>query len=260
MAVNRVERAVILSAGKGSRLLPLTAERPKCLIDFAGKTLLEWQLDALAAGGIRDVAVVTGFRPDLVDAVIAARDPAAGTVRTIFNPFYHVADNLGSAWMARDAMDRDFVLLNGDTLVAPEIVTRLIEAEESPICIAVDRKDEYDDDDMKVLCEGRRVVRIDKKLEPGNFNAESIGFLRFMGEAPGQFVEAADRVLRTAEGTGHFYLRVIDRLADTGIVAAEPIEGLEWAEVDFPADLDKARELTARWAAAESGGRAPARA
>jgi len=259
MSVNRVERAVILSAGKGSRLLPLTAERPKCLIELAGKTLLEWQLDALAAGGIRDVAVVTGFRPDLVDEVIGARDPALGTVRTIFNPFYHVADNLGSAWMAREAMDRDFVLLNGDTLIAPGIVRRLIEAEEAPICIAVDRKADYDDDDMKVLCEGRRVVRIDKKLEPGNFNAESIGFLRFMGEGPSLFVEAADRVLRTAEGTGHFYLRVIDRLADTGIVAAEGIEGLEWAEVDFPQDVDQARELTARWRAA-SGDRSPARA
>jgi choline kinase len=260
MAVNRVERAVILSAGKGSRLLPLTADRPKCLIELAGKTLLEWQLDALSAGGIREIVVVTGFRPDLVDAVVAARDPALGSIRTVFNPFYHVADNLGSAWMAREAMDRDFVLLNGDTLVAPAIVERLAEAEEAPISIAVDRKADYDEDDMKVLCEGRRVVRIDKKLEPGSYNAESIGFLRFMGEGPRLFVEAADRVLRTAEGTGHFYLRVIDRLADTGIVAAEGIEGLEWAEVDFPQDLDKARELTARWRDAASDGRAPARA
>jgi NDP-sugar pyrophosphorylase family protein len=45
------ERAVILSAGKGSRLLPLTEDRPKCLLEFSGRTLLEWQLDALRAGG-----------------------------------------------------------------------------------------------------------------------------------------------------------------------------------------------------------------
>lgn len=255
-----IERAVILSAGKGSRLLPLTAERPKCLLDLAGKTLLEWQLDALFESGISEMVVVTGFRPDLVESVLAERDPACGTVRTVFNPFYHVADNLGSAWMARQAMDRDFLLLNGDTLVAPALVGKLIAAEEAPICIAVDRKAQYDADDMKVLRDGRRIVRIDKQLEPGGFDAESIGLLRFMGEGRTAFVEAADRLLRTADGTSHFYLRVIDRLADTGIVSAESIEGLEWAEVDYPADLEAARELTARWSVGASGEQAPARA
>ena len=195
-----------------------------------------------------------------MEGVIAARDPASGTVRTVFNPFYHVADNLGSAWMARAAMDRDFLLLNGDTLVAPALIRKLMAAEAAPICIAVDRKAQYDADDMKVLCDGRRIVRIDKQLAPGGFDAESIGLLRFMGEGKTAFVEAADRVLRTAEGTSHFYLRVIDRLADTGIVAAESIEGLEWAEVDYPADLEAARALTARWSAAASGEQAPARA
>jgi L-glutamine-phosphate cytidylyltransferase len=260
MTSTSIERAIILSAGKGSRLLPLTAERPKCLIELAGKTLLDWQLDALCAAGIREIVVVTGFRPDLVEAVIEARDPAAATVSTVFNPFYHVADNLGSAWMARAAMDRDFLLLNGDTLIVPELVRRLVDADEAPICVAVDRKQNYDADDMKVLCDGRRIVRIDKRLEEGGFNAESIGLLRFMGEGRMEFVAAAERLLRTPEGTSHFYLRVIDRLADTGIVAAEPTEGLEWAEVDYPADLERARELTARWSAAASGGRAPARA
>ena len=259
MASTRIERAVILSAGKGSRLLPLTAERPKCLLEVAGKTLLEWQLDSLFETGIAEMFVVTGFRPDLVEAMLAARDPRAGTVRTVFNPFYHVADNLGSAWMARAAMDRDFLLLNGDTLVAPALVRRLLAAPPSPICIAVDRKARYDSDDMKVLCDGRRVVRIDKGLEEGGFNAESIGLLRFIGEGRTAFVEAADALLRTAEGTSQFFLRAIDRLADTGIVAAEAIDGLEWTEVDYPADLEAARALAARWNDG-SGQRAPARA
>ena len=260
MASMPIERAVILSAGKGSRLLPLTADRPKCLLELAGKTLLEWQLDALFEAGIKEIFVVTGFRPDLVDAVVTARGADTGIVRTLFNPFYHVADNLGSAWMARAAMDRDFVLLNGDTLVSPPLVRKLIAAEEAPICLAIDRKPQYDADDMKVLCDGRRVVRIDKRLEPGSFNAESIGMLRFMGEGPEAFVDAAERLLRAADGTSHFYLRVIDRLADTGIVAAESIENLEWAEVDYPADLEAARALAARWSAAASGEPAPARA
>jgi len=259
-AGNYIDRAIILSAGKGSRLLPLTADRPKCLIELSGRSLLEWQLDALFEGGIREMAVVTGFRPDLVEAVLAARGPGRGDVSTIFNPFYHVADNLGSAWMARGAMDRNFLLLNGDTLVPPALVARLIAAPAAPICLAVDHKADYDADDMKVLCDGDRLVRIDKALDEGNFNAESIGFVRFAEEGRAAFVEAVDRMIRTPEGPSHFYLRAIDRLADTGIVTVAPIDGMGWAEVDYPADLDIARRLTESWAAAALAGDGPFRA
>jgi choline kinase len=255
-----VDRAIILAAGKGSRLLPLTAERPKCLIELAGRTLLEWQLDSLFEAGIAETVVVTGFRPDLVEQVVAGRGAGRGSVSTIFNPFYHVADNLGSAWMARDSMDRDFLLLNGDTLVPPALVERLTAAPAAPICIAVDRKATYDEDDMKVLCEGERLVRIDKGLEAPDYNAESIGFVRFMGKGRTAFVATIEQMMRTADGTSHFYLRAIDRLADTGIVSVASIEGLDWVEVDYPADLEAARRLTGRWAEAASAGGGPFRA
>src|SRR5688500_2686983 len=91
---NQIDRAIILSAGKGARLLPLTAERPRCLIELSGRTLLEGQLDALFAAGIREVFVVTGFKPELVEDVLEAQDDERGKVSTIFNPFFHVADNL----------------------------------------------------------------------------------------------------------------------------------------------------------------------
>jgi choline kinase len=251
---SRVERAILLSAGKGSRLLPLTADRPKCLLEVSGKTLLEWQLDALFEAGIGEMFVVTGFRSDMVDAVIAARGPARGEVSTIFNPFYHVADNLGSAWMARSAMDRPFLLLNGDTLIPPALADRLIDAPAAPICVAMDRKAEYDSDDMKMLCDGNRVLRIDKGLEERN--GESIGFLRFLEAGCSAFVETAERILRTSEGTGRFFLSAVDALAKEGVVTAVSVEGLEWAEVDCAADLDIARELTGRWIAADSEHRA----
>jgi choline kinase len=259
-AGSSIDRAIILAAGKGSRLLPLTAESPKCLIELAGRTLLEWQLDSLFEAGVADMIVVTGFRPDLVEAVIAARGAGRGTVTTLFNPFYHVADNLGSAWMARGIMDRDFLLLNGDTLVPPALVERLVAAPAAPICLAVDRKAHYDEDDMKVLCDGDRLIRVDKGLEAPDFNAESIGFVRFVGAGRAAFIEMVERMMCTPEGTSQFYLRAIDRLADTGIVAVAPVDGLEWAEVDYPADLETARRLTAGWAEAASAGGGPFRA
>lgn len=242
-------RAIVLSAGKGSRLLPLTADRPKCLIEMSGRTLLEWQLDSLFAAGISEMIVVAGFGLDLVESVLDRRGTDRGNVSVIFNPFYHVADNLGSAWMARDAMDRDFLLLNGDTLVPPALVAGLLAASPSPITLAVDTKERYDADDMKVLYEGDRLVRVDKGLGAGGYNAEAIGLSRYTGNGRTAFRERIEQMMRTPEGTSQFYLRAIDGLAGTGVVNVSHIGGLEWAEVDYPADLETARRLTARWAA-----------
>ena len=239
-----VEKAIILSAGKGSRLLPLTADKPKCLIEFNGKSLLEWQLDALAASGVREIVIVTGFRDDLVDAV-AERRPG---VRTLFNPFYHVADNLGSVWMARGEFDRDTLLLNGDTLVSTALLAKVQAADGAAITVTVDEKADYDADDMKVLRDGTRLLRIGKALEPGDYNAESIGLLAFRNAGGRVFIDQVDRMMRTSEGTRRWYLRAIDLLAEDHEVQTVSIRGEQWQEVDFPEDVEKARALTARWA------------
>jgi choline kinase len=240
-----IEKAVILSAGKGSRLLPLTAERPKCLIELSGRTLLEWQLDALRDSGVREIVVVTGFRDDLVDAVAARREG----VRTLFNPFYHVADNLGSVWMARAEFDSDLLLLNGDTLVSRKLLATVLGAEIGPIAVTVDEKQAYDADDMKVLREGDRLLRIGKALEAGRYNAESIGLIAFRGEGPRLFVDQVERMMRQPDGTRRWYLRAIDALASAGAdVRTVSIRGEQWQEVDFPEDVEAAKALTARWA------------
>ena len=243
-----IDKAIILSAGKGSRLLPLTADRPKCLIELAGKTLLEWQLDALAAAGISDVVVVTGFNEHMVEAIAARRDG----VRTLFNPFYQVADNLGSVWIARGEFDRDLLVLNGDTLISGEILAALLAEQDGAITVTVDEKESYDADDMKVLREGTRLRRIGKALEDGQYNAESIGLLAFRGDGPRLFIEQVERMMRTSEGTRRWYLRAIDAVAATVDVRTVSIKGEEWQEVDFPEDVEAARALTARWAKAAS--------
>jgi choline kinase len=240
-----IDKAIILSAGKGSRLLPLTADRPKCLIALSGRTLLDWQLDALQAAGIAEIVIVTGFRDHLVDDVAARRTG----IRTLFNPFYHVADNLGSVWMARAEFDRDLLLLNGDTLVSGPLLARVLAAETGPIAVTVDEKEDYDADDMKVLREGDRLLRIGKALEPGRYNAESIGLLAFRGDGPRLFIDRVERMMRSPEGTSRWYLRAIDALAQAGAeIRTVSIRGEAWQEVDFPEDVEKAEALTALWA------------
>lgn len=244
-----IKHAVILSAGKGSRLYPHTEDKPKCLLPLNGRTLLEWQLDALQAAGIETMTIVTGFHHRLVDDVIAARGQERGRVETLFNPFYQVADNTGSVWIARGRFDRNLLLLNGDTLVSPDLVRSVIAGATAPIAVTIDRKQTYDADDMKVATDGAgALLRIGKQLTA--CDAESIGLLAFRGDGPAMFADAVQRVMESPDGTRVWYLSVIDGLAQAGTpVGTVSIEGEEWQEVDYPADLDAAQALTATWAA-----------
>jgi choline kinase len=244
-------KAIILSAGQGSRLGHMVDDKPKCLIDFNGRTLLDRQLDTLAATGVDEAVVVTGFHDDLVQEAIAAR-PGGPNVRTVFNPFFKVADNTGSLYMAREELSGDCLVWNGDTLVSRALMARVVGNDRGGICVTIDRKaDGYDDDDMKVVEEGGRLKSIGKRLPLDTVNAESIGLLAFRAGGAEQFREAIERAMRTAEGTTIWYLRVINQIAQGGEVWTLDIQGEEWGEVDFPPDVEAARELTAGWDEAE---------
>ena len=239
-------RAIILAAGQGSRLLPLTADRPKCLIDFNGRSLLDWQLDMLRRNGVEEALVVTGFREDQIGEALAKRS-GGPRVTTLYNPFYKVADNLGTLWMARDWLDGDVLTLNGDTLVSDALVAKVVGAGIDGIAVSVDAKDAYDADDMKVVRDvDGRLLAIGKRLDAG-VNAESIGFIAYRGDGAARFRREVERIMRTPEGTNVWYLKVVHQLAQRERIETLDISGEAWGEVDFPEDVEQARSLTTDW-------------
>jgi len=245
-------RAIILSAGRGGRLLPLTERLPKCLLDLGGRSLLAWQLKALAEAGLREAVVVTGFGSEHVDLEINRNAPPGMRVRALYNPFFQVADNLASCWIARTELCGPCLILNGDTLFEPEIARRLLAASPAPITVTIDRKAAYDEDDMKVVANGNRLTAIGKKLTTGDVNGESIGFLRFDVAGSEQFVAEVERSMRVPAGLRRWYLSAINDLAGAGVdVRVASIEGLQWGEIDYPADLARCRAMVSAWSAKE---------
>jgi choline kinase len=240
-------KAVILSAGQGSRLLPLTEGRPKCLLPIGRRSLIEWQIWALAQSGVNEIAVVVGYHASDVQALLKGLAGPDLTIRTLFNPFYKLADNLASCWLARHEMAQDFIVLNGDTVISPRIVERLLKSPQAPITVTIDKKEDYDSDDMKVHLRGTRLLDIGKTLPPERSDGESIGMLLFRGEGPRLFVEALDQIMHTPEGLKWWYLRAIGQIAQSADVETCSIEGLEWGEVDFPADLERVGRIVANW-------------
>jgi len=215
--------AIILSAGRGSRLLPLTTDLPKCLLPIGLTTVLGMQLDTLYAAGIKTATIVTGFNSEMVEAELAGRQ---------------------SCWMVREKMHDDFLIINGDTLFSPNVIKTILAAPKSDIAVTIDQKTHYDGDDMKVTLDGTRLTAIGKTLTADETNGESIGMLRFMGEGTKIFRDELDRMMRTSCGTKSWYLSAIHDLAQSGVeINTTLIKGYQWAELDTPEDYEVCRSI-----------------
>ena len=233
---NLLMKAIILSAGQGKRLLPLTQDQPKCAVPIHGRSILEWQIDELVKLGVHPIHIVVGFGANTVEQILA-KYSSHHSLHTVYNPFFAQADNLISCWTAKYEMAEDFILLNGDTIFETAILERLLQAPAAPITLVTDEKRQYDADDMKVIAEGTRLVRIGKTLPLNEVNAESIGMIRFQNEGPQLFCSTIEDRIRQPESLKQWYLSLIDELAPEGHVSTVSINGLTWAEIDNPEDL-----------------------
>lgn len=228
-------KAIILAAGGGSRLLPLTATTPKCLVSVGGKAILDHQLDAIAAAGIGDVAVVGGYRVDRIAAHVAdgARDLR---IDLIVNPFWSVASSIGSVWAARDHLHHPFLLMNGDTVFDAAILAAAIADPAPDVSLVVEPLIDAQPDDMLVAV-GDGVVRdVAKTLDPASATHRSLGLIVSAGGRV--YADALAEVLYEDGGAHAYHHAVVARLAARGQVTAVSIDRrAQWQEVDRPEDI-----------------------
>jgi choline kinase len=235
-------KALILGAGQGQRLMPYTAACPKCTLSVLGRSMLEWQIDALLSQHIDQISVVVGYRADYV-AQLLKKCYGSSPIKLIYNPDFAETNNLVSCWTARGEMNEDFILLNGDTLFEEPVLRRLLDEPHRPVTVAIDHKKNYDADDMKVSLKDTRLVDIGKDLAPGQTNGESIGMILFKGDGPALFRAAIETALQDPSALKKYYLSVIREMAQSMNVQTCSISGLKWCEIDYPADLKRAEKI-----------------
>jgi choline kinase len=229
-------KGIILSAGSGTRLLPLSREMPKCLVDVGGRAILDHQFDALARAGIREAVVVVGYRGSQVADHVAAFPPPL-PVTLVTNPFWAVSSSIGSVWAARAHLDDAFCLMNGDTVFAESIVAGAIATAPAGIGLLVEPIAAPELDDMLVEVDRGRVRAVAKTLDPANAHYRSLGVVLSAG---GDIYRAALETVITGENGIHAYHHdVVARLARTGQVAAIVDRRGGWQEIDRPEDIER---------------------
>jgi len=238
--------AVILAAGQGTRLLPLTADTPKCLIDVGGQPILGRMLDALTAAGVERAIVVTGHRSEQVDAYLASRGgtPQVATVR---NDLYATTNNAASLAAAHGAIGGDaFLLCDADVIFSESPLPALLAAPE-PCSLVVDRGAALAHEEMKVQIDRHGLIaRLSKRLDPADCAGESIGVQKLGGPHLARVWDEVDAVVRTDAATA-YYEDVFQRLIDGGMrFGTSDVATKSWMEIDSAADLETARRRFGR--------------
>ncbi|MCM8730057.1 NTP transferase domain-containing protein [Hephaestia sp. GCM10023244] len=233
-------KGIILSAGNGSRLLPLTRDMPKCLVDVEGRTILDRQIAALAEAGVTQAVVVVGYRARRVQAHLDVAPPPM-PVALVYNPFWRVASSIGSVWAARDHLDAPFVLMNGDTVFEPSVIVGAIRDAGAGLGLLVEPLKGHEQDDMLVeACDGR-VRAVAKTLSMEHATHRSLGVvLAPRPEDAVAYRRALDEVIAAPDGTQSYHHDIVDWLAGTAGVNAIIRHPGTWQEIDRPADI-------ARW-------------
>jgi choline kinase len=236
--------ALIMAAGRGSRLGAHTDDRPKSLVDLGGISPLELQIDLLAARGIERIVIVTGYRREEVEAAARARAGDRLEVVPVWNPFWPVTNVVGSAWMARDQLRRPFVYLHADTVFDPTILDDLLAAPGDGV-LPVDIRP-CEPEQMKAEIVDDRIVDLSKALPAERTAGEFIGIGVFRDAALAPIRSSLDAVLAAGTLTEYFEAALVHAIRGGLVLRPLPTAGRAWTEIDFEEDLELARSMLGR--------------
>lgn len=228
-------KAIILAAGKGSRLRGAAGDKPKCLASAGDYTLIQRQITALRASGIDDIVAVVGFRADMV------RRECGPDIDFVENPIFYRTSSLYSLWLARERFRDGFVVLNSDVLFHPQLLADLITARyEDALLISYSNESApLGEEEMKVKVRAGRVVDISKAMDPREADGENVGIVKF--GPVGAALLARQLGLLVAKGNYRAWApRAFRDFARERALHVIGTRGFPWIEIDFPDDYRRA--------------------
>jgi choline kinase len=246
-------KAIIIGAGRGQRLMPTTADAPKCFAEVGGRRILDWAVDAFAANGVTDICFIGGYQ---IDAVRRAYP------RFTFRHNVDWANNniLASLMYAEDRMDGPFVCGYSDILFTPEVVRRAL-ASPADVALVIDTKwtERYEhrsehppDDAEKVTVRDGLVTRVHRSIPTDQADGEYIGLAKFSAAGARMLrehyhrcrVEFAGKPFREAKTFEKAYLILLfQEMIEHGVRMEAVLTPGGYMEIDTQQDFDLARRF-----------------
>ncbi len=230
-------KAIILAAGRGNRLIPVSKTDPKCLVKVGNRSLLHHQLYSLRENGIRDIVIVVGYQDEAVRA--HAKEVENLNITFIYNPEYALTNTAYSLWLCRDHMREDFIYLNGDVLFHPELLERVIDSPHYNV-LALDNKP-CGAEEVKTIILDDTILHIGKKLDQKKAYGEFIGVAKFNEETNTKFVEYLSNTVNKEMLANEYFEYALNMLIKEEPFHYVDVSDIPCIEIDFPEDYNQAQ-------------------
>lgn len=240
-------KAIILAAGSGTRLKPITDTMPKCLIEIGDRTLLEHSLDNLKQNGIKEVLLVIGYLGEMIKNKIGA-DYKGMNIRYVENKKYSTTGHAYSLYTTKGLVEDDALLIEGDLLYEPDAIKFLLDQPVDNVILTTGISGSGDEvpiyvdknDNLAYLKHPQRDMVINVKGE--KLIGELVGIVKFSKEFLNEVYKEAEK----AYVEGHkdqYYEETIFSASKSIPIKCSFKKQLTWIEIDNEEDLNKARNI-----------------
>ena len=236
-------KIVLLLAGRGRRLGPITEKRNKCLIRLEGKPMLGHLVERFLFNGLDEIVPIIGYDAERVLNYLTKNFGKKIKLTPIFNPKYEVANNMYSLWCARSILDGDsFVLCNGDLILNKYIIKKLINSHDDST-IMLDIQNKYKDiDSPGTLIESDRILDIGRHISIKDNGGYAIGLYKFGSALSSIYFNKVKNMLDANMYQAGFHDPLITLLKSCPVYR-DSTDGLSWTDIDEKEDIPKAQGL-----------------
>ena len=229
-------KAIIMAAGVGSRI-SRHVDKPKCLLEIEGKSILSRTVDMLIRNDIAPV-VVAGYQHQQLESNLAGRE-----VTVLRNPFFRVTNSLGSLWFARDFIPRDetLFLMNADVFWEQDIMDILLREKKDAVLLADSSLARLRDGDYFFGCDGEKIVKYGKDLARSIRTHEYVGVAKVEPAFLPHFTARLEQLIEE-EHYDYWWENILYSCSEERDIYIRDIAGLYWAEVDYIEDYERIME------------------
>lgn len=233
-------KALILAAGLGSRLRPLTDEVPKCMIKVNGVTIIDKQIKNLKENGVKELFIVTGYKGDILEKYITEKYNELD-IKILYNDVYDKTNNMYSLNMAKDYLvGEEFIMMNSDVFFEGEIIKSLLKEDYNNLIVC--QAQNYNEESMKVIVSEGIVTHISKQIDKNDSYGTSIDVYRFGQDASKQLFDIIDIYLNVKNDINSWSEVAIDDLLKVSKFKTLDTQ-CKWMEIDNHDDLRLAEKI-----------------
>lgn len=238
-------KVFILAAGVGTRISRIAQGKPKCLLEMGGGTLIRQMVTRLRRRGLTEITLVTGYRHELIEQELG------DLVGYRHNPFYHVTNSIASLWFARDLLEGDVLITNGDLFYEDSLLDTVLADRRDAVMLADTSR--IKGADYRFQFDGDRIVGYGKEIPDEETHGEYVGIASLRASFLPLFKRRLEELVARQE-TGKWWEDVLYSYIPEGVpIRYRDVAGTFWAEVDYVEDYDR----ILNWIAGRRSGTAP---